>query len=120
MAMILLGLAAFYHLSNQRVARLSHLQWVVDATRKSRDHLETLGRIDEANRISELADTLSSGCGHIALKMSMSPELRASCRQAAMVACNDGHLNRIGVSPGALNHLPTKNALYWLAKKASD
>ena len=119
MAAVLAGFGAMFYFSHRREMQLSHVQWVISATRLMRDNLELSGRKPEAEIAADLADELSSGCGAIVHKMAFEPSRKQIIANAAMKASGDDHLNRIGVVPGALNYLPTKNALYWLGSKMS-
>ena len=117
MAVILLGFSVFWFLSHQRQSRLSLIEWVVGASRQTQDQLERLGRKAEAETFARIADALSSGCGLIAHKVPLDSSTKREIERATMKASGDDYLNRIGVIEGAANHLPTKNALYWLGAK---
>ena len=116
-ALILLAACAWFFLNYRRETHLSHIAWVVGATQRHRDYLEAMGNAIEAERATELADTLNTGCGVVALKVSLNASRKQEVVKAAMTASADGYLSLIGVTSGALNHLPTKHALFWLAKK---
>ena len=116
-ALILLAASVWFFLNYRRETHLSNIAWVIGATQCHRDYLEAMGNAIEAERATELADTLNTGCGVVALKVSLNTSRKQDVVKAAMTASADGYLNLIGVTSGALNHLPTKHALFWLAKK---
>ena len=96
---------------------MSHIDWVVGATQCRRDYLETMERSVEAEKATELANALSTGCGVVTLNLKVSAVTKQAVIAATMEASADSYLNLIGVTSGASNHLPTKHALFWLAKK---
>ena len=115
--MLLFSFAAIFYLSNRKETYLANVQWVICATRLMRDNLEQSGQISKAEHAGDIASALSSGCGAISLGINIGAQLRESAKKASMRASHDEYLNSIGVTSGALNYLPTKNALYWLGRK---
>ena len=118
-AVILLGLGTMFYLSQRRETNLSHIQWVISATQLRRDYLEEIKQISEADKLTQLANALSSGFGAVSLKIDIGSIAKQAAERAIMAASGDEHLNTIGVTRGALNYLPTKNAMYWLGRKMS-